>query len=101
MSEPNALVARPDGVVEVRGRMTFQTVPEFTARGSILLNGGGGPITVDLKNAALVDSAGVALMLEWMTQARAAGRELHFVNLHDQLRHLIGVSGLDKAFGLS
>lgn len=100
MSETNALAVRQDGVVEVRGRMTFQTVPEFVARGNALLNGGGGPIAVDLKNAELVDSAGVALMLEWMTQARAAGRELRFVNMHDQLRHLIGVSGLDKAFGL-
>lgn len=100
MSEANGLVARGDGVIEVSGRMTFQTVPEFVTRGTAVFNGGTGAITVDMQKAELVDSAGVALMLEWSAKARAARRELRFVNLHDQLRHLIGVSGLGKAFGL-
>jgi phospholipid transport system transporter-binding protein len=97
----NGVSARHDGVVEVSGRMTFQTVPEFVARGAKFVNGGGVSLTIDMDKVTLVDSAGVALMLEWLAQARAAKRELRFINLHEQLRHLISVSGLDKAFGLN
>jgi phospholipid transport system transporter-binding protein len=100
MSE-NGLTTQGDGVIGANGRMTFQTVPEFMAQAATLLNGSAATITVDMQKVTLVDSAGVALMLEWMAKARATRRALRFINLQDQLRHLIGVSGLDEAFGLS
>ena len=96
----DAVRRRGDGVVEVSGRLTFQTVPEYVARNGVL-DEGAGPITVDMENVTQVDSAGVALMLEWMEQARTRERELRFINLNQQLRNLISVSGLDKAFGLA
>lgn len=100
MSE-SSVVARDNGVLEVNGRLTFQTVPEVLAQAAQGLNRAGSAITVDLRNVALIDTAGVALMLEWLGQARAQKRTLTFVNLPEQVRHLIGVSGLDEAFGLS
>lgn len=96
----NGMVAVRDGVVEVSGRMTFQTVPDFIARSGALMNSERGAVTLDFGKVELIDSAGVALMLEWMAQARAHQRELRFTNLPDQVRHLIGVSGLGEAFGL-
>lgn len=96
----NGLHDRGDGVIEVSGRITFQTVPEFVARTNAWLHGDSEAITLDLGQVSLIDSAGVALMLEWMTQARGRKRELRFANLTQQVRHLIAVNGLGEAFGL-
>jgi phospholipid transport system transporter-binding protein len=96
------VVARDQGVLEVSGRMTFQTVPALLAQAAPLLDRPEPTnLTVDLAKVARVDTAGAALLLEWLAQARARRRELKFVNWPEQVRHFIGVSGLNKAFGLA
>jgi phospholipid transport system transporter-binding protein len=79
--------------------MTFQTVPEFLGHSAVWLKDAKGMITVDLAKVSLADSAGLALMLEWLEQAQAAKRELKFVNIPEQVKHLIDVSGLGQVFG--
>jgi len=49
-------------------------------------------VTIDLGKVTLADSAGVALLLEWLQQARIARRSLKFVGVPEQIRHLINVS---------
>jgi len=97
----NGLVSRGDGVFEASGRMTFQTVPQFLASTAIWLNDTTGAVTIDLGKITLADSAGVALMLEWLREARVAKRKLEFVNFPEQVQHLIRVSGLSDVFGLA
>ena len=96
----NGLVARHDGVFEVSGRMTFQTVPQFLTHTAVWLNDHAGAVTMDLSKVTLADSAGLALMLEWLRQARAVGRDLKFINFPQQVRDLVRVSGLNQVFGL-
>jgi phospholipid transport system transporter-binding protein len=95
------VAARGDGVIEVSGRVTFQTVPHCLSQAAAWFEQASADMTVDLAKVALVDTAGVALMLEWLAVAQAKQRKLKFVNLPEQVRHLIGVSGLNKAFGLA
>lgn len=99
MSE-NGVTARDNGVFEISGRMTFQTVPQFVAHAGQWLKSGAGAITFDMRGVTLADSAGLALMLEWLQQARAANRELVFANVPEQVRHLIRVNGLTQVFGI-
>ncbi|HKQ30748.1 MAG TPA: STAS domain-containing protein [Burkholderiales bacterium] len=94
-------VAYDNGVVTVSGRITFQTVPECLPQAAACFGRAGTDVTVDLAKVTLVDTAGVALMLEWLAQARAQRYTLTFVNLPEQLRHFINVSGLNQAFGLA
>ena len=84
--------ARDDGVFEVSGRLTFQTVPEFLARTGDSLKNGTGKITIDMHGVTLADSAG----LEWPEMACAAKRELVFTRIPAQVRDLIHVSGLQR-----
>jgi phospholipid transport system transporter-binding protein len=95
----NGSVTRADGTVAVSGALTFETVPEYFAASNGWL-GGSGALTVDLQGVTRVDSAGVALLLEWLARARAANRALAFVNLPEQVQHMIRVSGLHQAFGI-
>ncbi|HYA37107.1 MAG TPA: STAS domain-containing protein [Candidatus Methylomirabilis sp.] len=96
----NGFAARDNGVFALSGRVTFQTVPQFMARTDDWLQSGTKTVTIDMQGVTLADSAGVALMLEWLQRARAAGRELVFTNLPEQVRQLIHVSGLQQVFRL-
>jgi phospholipid transport system transporter-binding protein len=95
------VVTRDDGTIGVSGALTFETVPAYYAASNGWLSGGAGALTVDLHGVTRVDSAGVALLLEWLARARAGGHALAFVNLPEQVQHMIRVSGLNQAFGIN
>lgn len=99
MSE-NGFTRRADGTVQVTGPLTFQSVPQCLEQSRPLFSGGSDSLTFDLQGVTLADSAGLALLLEWREMARAAGRALTFVNLPDQMRHLVEVSGLAPVMAL-
>jgi phospholipid transport system transporter-binding protein len=90
---------RPDGTAEVSGELTFATVPAYLQRNGALL-ASSGELVVDLQGVTRADSAGVALLVEWLRLARAAGRTVRYVNMPPQVDALVRVSGLEKAFAL-
>lgn len=55
---------------------------------------------VCLDSVEHIDSAGLALLLEWRSWARQAGEELTLSNAPPQLRMLARLSQLDEALGL-
>ncbi len=97
----DGFAVRDGGRYEISGRLTFQTVPQFFSRTQEMLVAGNGPVTVDLAGVTLADSAGIALLVEWRQEARAAGRTLAFANIPEQVRKIIHVSGLQQAFDIS
>jgi len=80
------------------GNLTFQTVPEFQAQAGSLFEGGAHPVTVDMKGVSQADSAGLALMIEWLQSARNAKCQLEFTNIPEQVHDLIRVNGLTQVF---
>ncbi|MBI3571655.1 MAG: STAS domain-containing protein [Gammaproteobacteria bacterium] len=96
----NGFTARDNGVFEVSGQVTFQSVPRFLAHTDKWLQGGAGKVTIDMRGVTLADSAGLALMIEWLQLARSAKRDIVFTNMPDQMRDLIRVNGLTQIFGI-
>ncbi len=84
---------------EVSGELTFSTAPALLER-SASLTSASGTLIVDLQGVTRADSAGLALLVEWLRLARAAGHEIQYVELPEQLSRLIRVSGLEKVFAL-
>lgn len=84
------------GRYSVSGPMTFDTVHTLIA---LPPTDHSGPITVDLGGVPRADSAGLALMLEWLRQARQDNRTLTFTHVPARLQDLIAVSGLSALFG--
>jgi phospholipid transport system transporter-binding protein len=74
--------------------MTFQTVPDLLARSSQWLQSGNGPVVFDLQRAQRADSAGIALLVEWVELARSQQREISIVNLPDQIEDLVRLNDL-------
>jgi phospholipid transport system transporter-binding protein len=95
----NGITSRNDGVVEVNGELTFQSVPQFLALTDNWLQAAAGKVTIDMHGVTHADSAGLALLIEWLHLARSAGREIVFTNMPEQMRDLIRVNGLMQVFG--
>jgi phospholipid transport system transporter-binding protein len=80
----------------VSGALTFDTAPGLyhESRGWFVA---GAELVIDLAQVERADSAGLALMVEWLKRARVTGCRLHFANIPAQVQTLIRVNGLQAA----
>lgn len=91
------MTAMADTAVQtVSGPLTFQTVPDVYAASAGWFGGTDG-VTIDLKAVTLADSAGLALLIEWVRQAGLTGKTVSLINMPEQVQHLIRVNGLGAA----
>jgi phospholipid transport system transporter-binding protein len=84
------------GRFSVEGDLTFSTMDKKIINSFAFL-AAGKQITLDLGKVGNADSAGLALMLEWIKQARSKRVQLHFKNIPGQILNLAKLSGLDMA----
>jgi phospholipid transport system transporter-binding protein len=79
----------------VNGILDFNTVGALLATGSKAINSGQVAF-IDLKGVTSGDSAGLALLLEWLSVARAAKRPLRYENMPMQLQQLSRLSEVEE-----
>jgi phospholipid transport system transporter-binding protein len=96
----NGITVLGDGVFEMNGQVTFQSVPQFLAHTDKWLRDAAGNVKIDMHGVTHADSAGLALLIEWLHLARSAKREIVFTNMPEQMRDLIRVNGLTQVFGI-
>ncbi len=88
--------ARPGEVLELKGDLSFETVTavladteQYAARDDLPER-----LTLDFRGVTGVDSAAVALLLEWRRLAAARGKALEFANLPANLLALAELYGV-------
>jgi phospholipid transport system transporter-binding protein len=59
------------------------------------------PTHIDLSGVIRANSAGIALLVEWLIQARRHGQELTFINVPAQMRAIIAIADLDAILPLA
>lgn len=69
----------------LRGDVSFRTA-ESILRSSEKLFDGKESLELDLADVTRTDSAGLALLLEWLRRARAAGVEIHYSNIPEKIQ---------------
>jgi phospholipid transport system transporter-binding protein len=74
------------------GELTFGTVPDLYH--ASLKWFAEKSLSVDFAQVSKADSAGLALMTEWLRLARAKNCRLEFLNIPEQVQEFIRVSGL-------
>lgn len=94
MSKLN-IIDQGSGLFLIDGDLTFAAIDKRTLKASSFLNSGK-DVTVDLAGVVSTDSAGLALLIEWLKRARARRTHLHFRNIPQQLLTLAKLSGFDK-----
>ena len=81
-------------VYPVSGPMTFTSVAALFSGSAGWFAAGGRDITIDLSQVTQADSAGLALLIEWLRLAHSAQCTVRFTNIPPQMQVLIRVNGL-------
>ncbi len=85
------LVQQGEGRYVVQGELSFDTVTGLLSESHSLF-AGESSVELDLSGVTYADSAGLALLVEWLRQARLQGRQLRYQSLPAQLQSLANVS---------
>lgn len=83
-----------DGRFLVRGPVVFATAGELLAASEKLFNGNGA-LQIDLSAVSDADSAGLALLIEWLRMGRGGARPVSFTGIPDKLEAIARLSGVD------
>lgn len=80
------------------GPLVFETVPALFA-GLTPSLAGTAEARIDLSGVTRADTAGLALLLEWLRLARARGGRVRYTAWPEQVRALVRVNDLAAALG--
>jgi phospholipid transport system transporter-binding protein len=94
------LVAAADGRYTAEGALTFATARQARELGAQLLLAGGGngaaTLEIDCRGISVADSAGLAVLLDWLGAARRRGRTLRYTHLPADLTALARISEIEE-----
>jgi phospholipid transport system transporter-binding protein len=91
-----SIIDKGSGHFVVDGDLTFFTIDKKTASGFSFL-ATAKQVSMDLGKVGNADSAGLALMLEWLKHAHSKKVQLRFINTPGQILNLAKLGGLDLA----
>jgi phospholipid transport system transporter-binding protein len=84
------------GRIQVRGALTFTTARRARAAGAKLLTSpGNAPVEIDCAAVTASDSAGLAVLLDWLVLARRQGRAVRFSHLPEPIRAVAQISDVE------
>jgi phospholipid transport system transporter-binding protein len=89
------IIDQGGGYFIVDGDLTFSTIDKQTVKNVAFLTASK-HITIDLGRVVCTDSAGLALMIEWIKYTRHHRTQIAFKNIPEQLLNLAKLSGFDK-----
>jgi phospholipid transport system transporter-binding protein len=95
MSSKLSIVSKGNGRWLIHGELTFASIHGKFIESPPFLRGSQ-DIILDFSQVTNTDSAGLALMIEWIKITRHQRAQLHFKNVPKQLLNLAKLSGLDK-----
>jgi len=94
-----AFVRVGDDVYRLEAALTFATVPALHARGLARIDAAAGELQFDLQQVGATDSAGLALLIDWLAAAKARQRTLRYVQPPEALRALAKLSDVESLIG--
>src|SRR5262245_53789639 len=87
--------AAPDRLT-VSGALTFATAKRAHDAGSrVVRSGSSDPLQIDLAGVTHSDSAGLAVLIDWLAQAARVGRKLSFANIPPGIRAAAKISDVE------
>jgi phospholipid transport system transporter-binding protein len=94
------LIAEQDGRFAARGPLTFATARLAREQGLQALAEAAAPaLEIDCSGITHSDSAGLAVLLEWLGTIRRAGRTLRYTHLPEGLVALGRISDVEELLG--
>jgi phospholipid transport system transporter-binding protein len=84
------------GGLSAQGPLTFATARGARLAGLAALRGASGATRIDCSRVTSADSAGLAVLLDWLAGARLAGVSLQFTSLPQDLTALGRISEVEQ-----
>lgn len=95
-NEAGVLIERSgENVLGVRSDLTFTTVTTVLAQSRSLLDGEASGMVIDLAEVTRADSAGLALLMQWLRMGQKQGMDIRFRHLPEQLLAIARASDLE------
>ena len=91
-----AFVAVASGRYRLEASLTFATVPALRQAGLTRIGAEATELEFDLERVPVTDSAGLALLIDWLAEARAARRALRYAQVPQALRALARLSDVES-----
>jgi phospholipid transport system transporter-binding protein len=91
-----AFVEVSSGIYRLEAPLTFATVPALRRAGVARIAAAQSEITFDLGQVAASDSAGLALLIDWLAEAHAHQRTLHYGHVPETLLALARLSEVES-----
>lgn len=88
------------GVLRVSGELSFTTVTALLEQSRPLMDSAQGWLVMELADVNRVDSAGLALLIQWMRMAREKSVDILFRHVPEQLLAIARASDLDQILPL-
>jgi len=95
------LTSQEAGHYLLTGDLTFDTVATLGEEAQKVFTASASVQTVNLEQVQRVDSAALALLLEWLRQARQHNNSLTFIHIPPQLQALMHVCHLNTLFNVA
>lgn len=89
------------GHFQLAGDLSFATVPQVYLEADTLFGSPEAALVLDLSRVKRTDSAGLALLVAWLRQARRQHKDLHFRAIPEQLLAIAKASGVEAVLPLS
>ena len=96
MSQPLTIIDQGSGRIKLEGDLTFIAIDKKVSHSFAFLKGAK-RVAIDLGSITAADSAGLALLIEWIKYARHERIQLSLNNIPSQILGLAKLSGLDKS----
>jgi phospholipid transport system transporter-binding protein len=92
---PARLQVQDSGIVAVKGDLDFASVTALLRESEQLFRQQP-PSRIDLSGVGHSNSAGVALLVEWLRQARSHRWNIEFIEISPQMRAIARLADLDE-----
>jgi phospholipid transport system transporter-binding protein len=91
-----SLVSVSPGVFRLESALTFASVASLRPQGLNAIDSATNGLTIELNAVSAVDSAGLALLIDWLARAKAKSCTLKFGSPPDTLLSLARLSEVEK-----
>ena len=78
----------------IEGELTFKVIPSFINEGYRLIDAAQDALTIDLSDVTRVDSASLALLIDWVRYAKQHRKSLVFSHLPEKIQQMMKLSNL-------
>jgi len=93
---PSSLESVAPGQYRLSGAVTVSNAAVLVRQGLSAFAGERGEFTIDLAGVAPIDSAGLAVLIDWLAEAQAAGARLRYLHLPAPARTLAHLSEVES-----